>query len=689
MIFIKMNEFICNLKTVNTVEQLTDFEKRVNDYIMGILTNNINIENLNKNYQKINNELLLFDPNSMKEIILGNYDPSIYDKKVFPDLQYYTLSKIDNYDTFVKKFQSSKENEKNYTLINLLIRKDEELTENAINMQSLENINKLSNMLINLYSFNISREDAKNKIFKKEWKDIIEKYNNIAKKIIFNNEAEFEKEYVKPFIESWNLIKKKCVQYGCKILGENKNQQYLDMNENLPICFFLVDNGDIDRGMYLASAYEHLIQWQNAFLDLIISKNNMNGILNSYVPQIEQQINIQEATRDEIININDKTYQSLETLITSSSLRNIFTKDKNKENNIVYKNYNDIIYNYDYIEEELGKIILPGLKKFKPDEIKFITYQFEAFRGDDKSSITQYNDKYIQKPLSEEEKQILGELLKNNNVKLFNDIFNSLLILMNEIIKENYAQETLIYDVVEKLPNYFINALNKELLDLLKDTKEQYMNEKIFTINNLVLIFEYFEALCWPQISKNILEDYTLISSEESKKHVIDYFKKNENQNKIINIQEFTFALRRLISRFLAGSRQEIDIKPDLDLILYIDKNEFWSKEIADNDEKYNELVKICHKDIKIGNAWDLYNALDGDIILNKYIEKSKKKENENNDDDNMKKEDKKENKYDEINTDETQADEKKGDEQEGNNFDDDEEKEGEEDENDEPRGDY
>ena len=689
MIFIKMNEFICNLKSVNTVEQLTDFEKRVNDYIMGILSNKNNIENLNKNYQKINNELLLFDPNSMKEIILGNYDPSIYDKKVFPDLQYYTLSKIDNYDTFVKKFQSSKENEKNYTLINLLIRKDEELTENAINMQSLENINKLSNMLINLYSFNISREDAKNKIFKKEWQDIIEKYNNIAKKIIFNNEAEFEKEYVKPFIESWNLIKKKCVQYGCKILGENKEQQYLDMNENLPICFFLVDNGDIDKGMYLASAYEHLIQWQNAFLDLIISKNNMNGILNSYVPQIEQQINIQEATRDEIININDKTYQALETLITSSSLRNIFTKDKNKENNIVYKNYNDIIYNYDYIEEELGKIILPGLKKFKPDEIKFITYQFEAFRGDDKSSITQYNDKYIQKPLSEEEKQILGELLKNNNVKLFNDIFNSLLILMNEIIKENYAQETLIYDVVEKLPNYFINALNKELLDLLKDTKEQYMNEKIFTINNLVLIFEYFEALCWPQISKNILEDYTLISSEESKKHVIDYFKKNENQNKIINIQEFTFALRRLISRFLAGSRQEIDIKPDLDLILYIDKNEFWSKEIADNDEKYNELMKICHKDIKISNAWDLYNALDGDIILNKYIEKSKKKENENNDDDNMKKEDKKENKYDEINTDETQADEKKGDEQEGNIFDDDEEKEEEEDENDEPRGDY
>ena len=31
-----------------------------------------------------------------------------------------------------------------------------------------------------------------------------------------------------------------------------------------------------------------------------------------------------------------------------------------------------------------------------------------------------------------------------------------------------------------------------------------------------------------------------------------------------------------------------------------------------------------------IGNAWDLYNVLDGDNILNKIIDKDKKKENEN-----------------------------------------------------------
>ena len=302
--------------------------------------------------------------------------------------------------------------------------------------------------------------------------------------------------------------------------------------------------------------------------------------------------------------------------------------------------------------------------------------------------LTTYNLKYVQKPLSEEEKISLSELTKNNNVKFINEVFASLQILMNEIIKENYNQDVLIYDIIEKLPNYII--LNKELVNLLKNKKDYYMNEKVFTINSLISVFEYFEALCWNQIKdeKNILDDYRLLLDEKSKKHVLDYFKKIENEKKIINVRDFTFALRRLISRYLAGARQDIDIKSDLELHLQIVKNEFWSKEIADIDEKDNELLVICHKDIKIGNAWDLYNALNGDIILNKYIDESKKDENENNDNNIKKKEEKLGDDFEIINTEDTQADEKKGDEQIDNIFED-EEKEEEEDENDEPRGDY
>jgi len=90
---------------------------------------------------------------------------------------------------------------------------------------------------------------------------------------------------------------------------------------------------------------------------------------------------------------------------------------------------------------------------------------------------------------------------------------------MNEIIKENYDQETLIFDIIEKLPNYII--LNKELIDLLRRTKEQYMNEKIFTINSLVPTFEYFEALCWKDMQKNIQIDYQEEVPEKAKQYII------------------------------------------------------------------------------------------------------------------------------------------------------------------------
>ena len=141
------------------------------------------------------------------------------------------------------------------------------------------------------------------------------------------------------------------------------------MDVNLPLNYFLVDDGEINGGIFLASAYQHLI----------ISKNNKNGILHSYISHLEEQTSVQEATKDEIINIDDQTFKSLEVLISKSSIRNTFSKDKN--NNIIFKNDNDIIYNFEYIEEELGKIILPGLKKFKPEKIRFVTHSYEAFLG--------------------------------------------------------------------------------------------------------------------------------------------------------------------------------------------------------------------------------------------------------------------------------------------------------------------
>ena len=264
-----------------------------------------------------------------------------------------------------------------------------------------------------------------------------------------------------------------------------KGDKPLEMKIDNSLCYFLVDDGDKEGGMFLASAYENFIKWQDAFINDIISKNGNKGVLNSYVSQLEQEIDIQEAANEDILNIDENTFKKFNELISVSSMRNIFG-----ENNIInYKNYNNILYNFNFIEEELGKMILPGIKRFKNDKIKFITYLFEGFRGNKSSVLVDFNAKYIKRELTQDEKESLIELLKdNNNRKFYNDVFASLQIIMNEVIKENYEQNHLIYKIIEKFPNYII--LNEKLVKLLKNKCDYNPEDKAFTINSLVSIFE-------------------------------------------------------------------------------------------------------------------------------------------------------------------------------------------------------
>ena len=139
-------KLISDLKSVDTPEKLDKFEKDVDIIFENLLNNPQEIENLNKSYKEINDKLLNFNPQSIKEIIQSNYPPHIYDQKIYPCIQYYTVSKITDMNNFINKFNSSEENKKKYAIIDALINKDLDLTKNAMNMKSLISINKFSNL---------------------------------------------------------------------------------------------------------------------------------------------------------------------------------------------------------------------------------------------------------------------------------------------------------------------------------------------------------------------------------------------------------------------------------------------------------------------------------------------------------------------------------------------------------------
>ena len=80
---------------------------------------------------------------------------------------------------------------------------------------------------------------------------------------------------------------------------------------------------------------------------------------------------------------------------------------------------------------------------------------------------------------------------------------------------------------------------------------------------------------------------------------------KKIKKEKLINQKNFTYCLRKLLL-YIAGLRQEAEIKFDAELRLYINKEELWNKDIINSDLFENEIFEIFKHKVLIGQIWDL-----------------------------------------------------------------------------------
>ena len=302
-----------------------------------------------------------------------------------------------------------------YILTNLLLINIEELKK----LEYLNDFNEFVNLMLDEYSFKISREEANKRSLNNEK--------------IFKDEN-FKKKF-RTFIKIWNQIKNSAIKYGCR-----KEMDVKSLSESDKLKFFLNDNGEFQGGMYIAAAYNQFIEWQNNIIKPIIDANPLGGILSHYVNFLKKQIPIQSASSEQILlidkRIRDSKYSDLKDVIYSFSQRNIFSQN----NEINYSDYNMFIYDYDSIEEELGSIILPGVCQFEgEDNLNFVVYWSEGFRGGNSDIITKIYAKYNQEDLDEKEKNIVKNYLikvnkenfeKIGTIKDFKDMFSSFYILL-------------------------------------------------------------------------------------------------------------------------------------------------------------------------------------------------------------------------------------------------------------------
>ena len=626
VIYPHVYQLINNVQFFETAQKFRDFENLFEQKINEILRN----EKEFQEYEKINSNLLSYDPLSDMAIILEKFPPYIYNKDNFPEMEFFANTSTPTIDDFKRQFSIIPNSEDKYPLLKIILTQDMDKIEL---LKELPKLNKVANYLLEKCNFQYSRESANNTKIKTE---LI--YNEI-------------KDDLDDFIKSWYKIRPIIENYGCKQFKNNGVKYFTELNTSSPISHFFVDDGEFGHGMVLAAIYKQLIEFQNTFLNQII--NSKSEILSCFKEQLEQEIMIQDASINEIIDLDRINKNILSDIVVKNTIPNIFNLYKT-EKKIDFLNMNSFEHNYENIEKEIGSLLLPGLRKFKSDELRFITYKYEGFRGSKSSIITNFNEKYPQRELNSEQIKYIFNFIdkeenidkKNNtNKKSIKKMLFSLQILIDYIQRENYDKLESLYDIIKKLPkqvnicdelkqffrNDNKNDIKKEndfiLLNINNNNENKENKDSngiYFSISTLISIFELFEHLCWDSYKENLVGDYLQKIDAAWGKKIIDYFNGVQyNPGKIIKRITFNTALRRFISRYLAGKRGENEINENNTLANEILRPELWKPFFTESESFEVEIAEIMSVmtdefdgSLKVGQALELYNLLGGDNTL-------------------------------------------------------------------------
>ena len=575
LIFEKLSATIKNCKEIKTIQRLEQFEEGIEALLEESFKE---YEEYSKIYIKNNEKMLKLDKNSMKSLVQETFDKKFYGEKEYPFYKYFLMTTYPTKEDFVFQLKNIPQYERKYPLLANYIRED--YPEKFL-IKYLPEFNEFSNLMIDYYSYKISRKDASKRIIKEE-----ELYKKDKNKF---------KQRLKSFINIWKKIKPYAVKYGL-----NEEMDPIDLNENKTIDYYLNDDLVLGKGMYIASAYENFIKWQNNFLDSLITQLKLNGILHHYVEDMENGIDVQKATKKETLDF-DIVNQNFFHIIYENCKRNIFIKDSD----INYLNYKNFIYDFEEIEKKLGKILLPGKVKFNETEkIKFVVYKNEGFLRNKSNILANFADIYKQKPIRLEKRQIIYDIIKEKydqqNKDLINILF-SLRLIIFYLIQEIQNKNASIKEIIEDLPVYVF---------LSKEFKEFFVNSKIkVKLEELIDFYLFFEFLCFEPIINCLNIDHKEDIEANIKKSILNIFK--DKKLKIITKKSLAIACRQFISRYLANPREDFPNKDDLNLAVYLNRDEFWPKEFLNEKESFFKDIKLLQNiNLTIGQCYELYNLL-------------------------------------------------------------------------------
>ena len=589
LIFKDLSNLVKNCKFLKEESELFKFEENVEKIIQ---ENILKYPEYSIKYKAINQNQLSLKSDSPRAIISEILPPieEIYPESEYPLLKYFTFTKYRKIEDFIKSLGPKED----YVIKHPLLYNYLTQSETTKKLKYLPDFNEFTNFMVDYYSYQISRKEALTKPLEKE---------PIFNKISSNLYSSFSK--------AWNNIYEYATKYKCR---KELTPRQLQKSDNL--IYFL--NDDNEEG-YLAAACHSFINWQNSFLLPIIETSIFYGNLNYYVENMNNKIPVQEANPNQILSIEDcfknSDYNDFEDLIYTFSKREIFEKD----GKINYLKYNIYKYDFSSIEEELGKLILPEKCLFEGEEnLNFITFWGEGFRGGKSEILSKFYSKYKQNDLTEDEKTTIFAFINKfekrpDKIKTF---FSSIQLIIFYLTNNSFKTDEKLNTILTHRPEYL--KINEDCLNFF--SKEG----NIFKVNQLMNIFFYIEHLCFEDLKKIIHPIYQKGIDENVILKIKEKIKNEKTEEKEFRIA-LSSALRRFISRYIAGISETIDIDENIDLAFQLGRIDLWEEKYGkfDNlDEKITEYIKSFN--LKVANGFKFYELI-GDEDK-KLIEENKKK---------------------------------------------------------------
>jgi len=390
----------------------------------------------------------------------------------------------------------------------------------------------------------------------------------------------------------YKQYKERCKEFIKIINSLNKNQE---LSEKSSLENFLID-GSVEVGKKYIEIYKEYKNIQNNLLKKLTEK--INSV--SYEPLESQEINIQEAQRDDLLSLEfDNKSEFLEIFLMNTS-REIY----NNNSKIKYNNYNLFFVDFDKIEKSFEEILIRKACFLRTDEIIEMKYSNEEFLND---GLHDLSKNIVSEKLTEKDKMesliVFEKNLKTNLTSCLetNEGLKNITSYINGNITTIDLSQSL-YDVINSGGFPYSNTINDILREFLKNNTDIKINK----LNELIIFFQnlYFE------LAMENSNDFKVVMDEETKERINNYY--NQSSGQWLTKEKISETIMKflLIVKIHEKNGKNGLVEMDDNLFDYLNNIYLWKNDVYTNVLFTKECVEYKNLGILVKNAYDFYKLI-------------------------------------------------------------------------------